>query len=349
MFKQIFKNVFNKKKSNIKQNIEEYDFVKENDIEEELESIKKEKLEKEDNYNCEHSFKDFSLEEEEEYKANNPNVEDFLKCFDLENDTEKKETEKDSNFENLLDIFNLEEDECKEEDPNKYKENVLIFGKEDYFANQSIFEILKERFRKGTGGLWITNLKEYTNVIALIQNDAKYFEYEERVFPIFEIEDEFIDNIINKGHIYIILKKEEYDEEYTNIITEYKLERMIESNIEDHYIPIIISQEIREAEKILDTMKKHYEKKICFFMYYETLMYIRNEYEAQNYFNSYLILTNNIHKYLFKDYSVYSVNNSEILLKNKDLNKKVMSEIKKVKPMESLFINEEEFRNIKKY
>jgi hypothetical protein len=240
----------------------------------------------------------------------------------LKNDEKKIIDDSMENFMNDLDK-NINKCEFKLEIKtnneyfNDYDHNVLIYGKENYFSNQSIFKLIRENFRIGLGGLWFVSENEFLNVSAMIKNDAEYYNYKERVFTAFEVEDDFLSNAINLSHIYIIISDNPNKYLENNNVKE-------DVNFAD-FMPIIISSKIFRSLLSSSIIKKYNKNKIQFFIYAD---YIYNE-DLENLegveFNNFLFLSKNINK-----------NKTILDEKQEEL---ILEEIKKMKPLESFFIN----------
>ena len=327
MFNKLIK-MINKDKSN--------GIVEENNIEKDLIINNEEKK----------SLKDIDIEKE------------LYEILPEENKEEEEEEEIDSllDFENFIKYLDIEDNKSKEKQETKninieiekkeekYIENIIIYGNENYLYNQTVFKILRDRFRDGTGGLWIANSEQFINVMGLITNDSEYFNYSERVFSVFKIEEEYIENIINKGYIYIVLVRNTLESDYTDFFDEYKIDKLlkIENKDKENFIPVIVSEDVKEERKITENIEEFYENNICLFLSASDLNNHKNE-SKQEFFGSYLILTNKIEKYKYKDYSSFlltgNVNTDNRLLKDDELEKKVIVEIEKMNPMDSFLIN----------
>ena len=133
---------------------------------------------------------------EEKIKKQNEINESIINEERKKEEEEKKEEEllKFTKKEKAYEYPNTQNSYFKNSSNDLFHDNVLIYGKEDYFANQSIFRVIKENLRNGTGLIWFVNESEFLNVSEMIKSDSEFFEYKDRVFTAFEIKESFLEN-----------------------------------------------------------------------------------------------------------------------------------------------------------
>lgn len=342
----MFKNIFKKNKK-----------VTENKILIEEENNKKQSLEKEDcNKNIENEedvlsdifYETDMVGEIKEQNEKNNSILEVERELELKKIKLKKEkaydypNTKNSYFENSY-TNDLQHD------------NLLIYGKENYFANQSIFRIIRENLRKGTGLIWFVSQKEFLNVSEMIKSDSEFFGYKNRVFTAFEIKEDFLEKALLLSHVYIVVKEKTFENDLNALnLNKTKLDFLNIKKQDSDFLPIILSSNIKIEDGAEEQIKELNKYNINFLIYIESL---HNERAIDRYingvFNNFLILTKELqlYKHIEDSYidELFNIENEArvTLVYDKELNKKIEEEAKKMKPMESFFINNNTIKYIK--
>lgn len=328
----MFKNIFKKNKKN----------KISNEIEKNEDFINKE-------------YKSETIEDEKDY------FEDLMNFIDNEENQEKEKK--------LIEeeIFPIEKKEKAYNYPNTqnsyfknsyndlFHDNLLIYGQENYFANQSIFRVIRENIRNGTGLIWFVNEHEFLNVSEMIKSDSEFFGYKDRVFTAFEIKEDFLEKALLLSHVYIVLQETKcYDDLSELKLDNYKLDFFKIEKTKSDFLPIILSSNIITENKTEKQIKELNKYNISFFIYADS---IYNQGAIESYIhtiiNHYLVLTDKIYQYehienSYIDDELNIHNETRItLVYDKELDKKIKEETKKMKPMESFFINKENIKYIK--
>lgn len=292
------------------------------------------------------------------------NLEDLE--FMLEEDVNEK-TIKQNEEKKKEEIFEFQKKEKAYDYPNTqnsyfknssndlFHDNVLIYGEENYFSNQSIFRVIRENIRKGTGLIWFVNENEFLNVSEMIKSDSELFEYKDRVFTAFEVKEDFLENALLLSHIYIILKENTFEDDLRRLeLYKDNLEFLKIKERDSDFLPIILSSNIIVEDNTQKQIKELNKYNISFLIYVKSLY---NERAIKRYignvFNHFLILTKEIQRYKYIETSYIDDeldihNEARItLVYDKELNEKIEKETKKMKPAESFFINKENIKYIK--
>lgn len=292
------------------------------------------------------------------------NLEDLE--FMLEEDVNEK-TIKQNEEKKKEEIFEFQKKEKAYDYPNTqnsyfknssndlFHDNVLIYGEENYFSNQSIFRVIRENIRKGTGLIWFVNENEFLNVSEMIKSDSELFEYKDRVFTAFEVKEDFLENALLLSHIYIILKENTFEDDLRRLeLYKDNLEFLKIKERDSDFLPIILSSNIIVEDNTQKQIKELNKYNISFLIYVKSLY---NERAIKRYignvFNHFLILTKEIQRYKYIETNYINDeldihNEARItLVYDKELNEKIEKETKKMKPAESFFINKENIKYIK--
>lgn len=212
-------------------------------------------------------------------------------------------------------------------------DNLLIYGEENYFANQSIFKVIRENLRNGTGLIWFVTQKEFLNVLEMVKSDSTFFGYKNRIFTAFEVEEDFLEKALLFSHIYIVLKERTFEDDLTELkLSNDKLDSLKIKRKDSDFLPIVISSNIT-MEDISEKQIKSLNKYNINFLIYIKCLYNERAIDRYNngIFNNFLILNKELRF---------------VTLYDKELNKKIEEEIKKMKPMESFFINKNNIKYI---
>ncbi len=295
------------------------------------------------------------LEETVEEKIKNQNEINESIINEIKNEEEKEEIFEFQKKEKAYDYPNTQNSYLKNSGNDLFHDNVLIYGKENYFANQSIFRVIRENIRKGTGLIWFVNENEFLNVSEMIKSDSELFEYKDRVFTAFEIKEDFLENALLLSHIYIVLKENTFEDDLRRLeLYKDNLEFLKIKERGSDFLPIVLSSNITVEDKIEEQIKELNKYNISFLIYAKSLYNDRTfKRYMNNIFNHFLILTKEIQRYKYIETSYIDDeldihNEARItLVYDKKLNEKIEEETKKMKPAESFFINKENIKYIK--
>ena len=240
---------------------------------------------------------------EEKIKKQNEINESIINEERKKEEEEKKEEEllKFTKKEKAYEYPNTQNSYFKNSSNDLFHDNVLIYGKEDYFANQSIFRVIKENLRNGTGLIWFVNESEFLNVSEMIKSDSEFFEYKDRVFTAFEIKESFLENALLLSHIYIILKENTFEDDLRRLeLYKDNLDFLKIKERDSDFLPIILSSNIIVEDKIQEQIKELNKYNISFLIYVKSLYNDRTiKRYIGNVFNHFLILTKEIQRYKY--------------------------------------------------
>lgn len=352
MFKNIFKKdrEISKNKILIETNEEEKE-LKNNENYNEENKVLSEDFEDEDSFLDDIFFEEEKEEIDEKTRKQNEINESII------NEIKKKEEEdlfKFTKKEKAYEYSNTQNSYFKNSNNDLFHDNVLIYGQENYFANQSIFRVIRENLRNGTGLIWFVNESEFLNVSEMIKSDSELFEYKDRVFTAFEIKEDFLENALLLSHIYIILKEDTFEDDLRKLeLYKDNLDFLKIKERDSDFLPVVLSSNITVEDKIQEQIKELNKYNISFLIYVKSLY---NDRTIKRYigdvFNHFLILTKEIQRYKYIETSYIDDeldihNEARItLVYDKKLNKKIEEETKKMKPAESFFINKENIKYI---